>query len=111
MTSDLGTVQTRDDSYLLRYERPLAHPIDDVWAALTDPAEMVGWWADADVDLVLGGKVELRWLNTDDEGNAAVARGTITALDPPHLVEYDTDVHGLLRWELAEQPDGCLLTF
>jgi uncharacterized protein YndB with AHSA1/START domain len=111
MTSDLGTVETVGDTYVLRYERRFAHPVRRVWAALTDPAEMVAWWADADVDLTLGGKVELRWLNSRDDTPATVARGTVSALEPPHLVEYDTDVHGVLRWELRETADGCALTF
>jgi hypothetical protein len=40
-----------------------------------------------------------------------VARGTITSLGRPRLLEYDTDIHGLLRWELREEEGGCLLAF
>jgi uncharacterized protein YndB with AHSA1/START domain len=82
-----------------------------VWSALTVPAEMAAWWAEAEVDLTLGGAVQLRWLNTRDDQPATVARGTVSALEPPYLVEYDTDVHGVLRWELRETGDGCALTF
>jgi uncharacterized protein YndB with AHSA1/START domain len=82
-----------------------------VWAALTEPGELRGWLADADVDLVAGGRVQLRWLNTDDDGNRAVATGTVSALDALHLLEFDTDVHGVLRWELREDGDGTALTF
>jgi uncharacterized protein YndB with AHSA1/START domain len=111
MTSDLGTVRKSGDTYVLRYERQFAHPVQRVWAALTHPAEMRAWWADADVDLRLGGQVELRWLNVRDDKPGTVARGTVSALEPPYLVEYDTDVHGVLRWELRETDDGCALTF
>jgi hypothetical protein len=51
------------------------------------------------------------WQNTDPEGNSAVARGTVTALDPPRLVEFDTDIHGRLRWELEPDGEGTALTF
>jgi uncharacterized protein YndB with AHSA1/START domain len=106
-----GTLETRDGRHVMRYERRLAHPIDRVWAALTQPTELRGWLADADIELVEGGRVQLRWLNTDDEGNSAVADGTVTALDAPRLLELDTDPHGILRWELREGDGGTALTF
>jgi uncharacterized protein YndB with AHSA1/START domain len=104
-----GTVEPRDGRRVLRFERRLAHPVERVWAALTEPAELVGWLAEAEVDLVEGGRVELHWLNSDEEGNRAVSHGTITRLEPPRLLEYDSDIHGLLRWELQEDGDGCRL--
>ena len=108
-----GTLEHRDGTYILRYERHLRHPLDRVWAALTEPEQIGAWLAEADLDLVAGGAVELRWLNAEDDGDryAAVARGHVTALDPPHLLELDTDVHGVLRWELREEADGTGLTF
>ena len=106
-----GTIETRDGRHVLRYERRLAHPIERVWGAISQPAELRGWLADADLDLTLGGRVELRWLNTDDEGNRAVATGTVSALDAPRLLELDIEPHGILRYELAEDGDGTVLTF
>jgi uncharacterized protein YndB with AHSA1/START domain len=106
-----GTLETRDGRHLLRYERRLAHPVERVWAAITEPDELRGWLGDTDVDLVEGGRVQLRWLNTDDEGNGAVADGTVTALDPPRVLELDTASHGVLRFELREAERGTDLTF
>ena len=113
MTSTIndGTVEVIDGSYELRYTRHLRHSIEQVWAALTEPEQLVKWLADATIDLREGGTVELRWLNTDDQGNTAVARGPIAQLDPPHLIEIDTDIHGRLRWELQRDKNGSLLTF
>ena len=106
-----GTLETRDGRHVLRYERRLAHPVDRVWAALTEPAELRAWLADADIELVRGGAVQLRWLNTDDQGNRAVLNGTITALEPPRLLEIDSDIHGVLRWELRPDDRGTALVF
>ena len=104
-----GIVETRDGEYVLRYERRLDHPLEKVWAALTEPDEIIGWLAEAEVDLVEGGGLVLRWQNTDDEGNQAVMHATITRLDPPRLIEYEGDIHGTLRWELSEDGEGCRL--
>jgi uncharacterized protein YndB with AHSA1/START domain len=113
MTSPDGTIETRGDTHVLRYERRLRHPIERVWAAITEPHEIEAWLARADLDLAPGGHVELEWLNTDAGGNRyeqAIARGTITELDPPNVLQYDTDVHGVLRWELDSIEDGTRLT-
>jgi uncharacterized protein YndB with AHSA1/START domain len=106
-----GTLEIRGDSQVLRFERRLDHPIDRVWAALTEPDELIGWLAEAELDLAEGGDVVLRWQNTDDQGNRAVMHGRITRLDPPRLLEYEGDIHGLLRWEIQEEGDGCVLRF
>jgi uncharacterized protein YndB with AHSA1/START domain len=106
-----GTLEHRGDLQVIRFERRLRHPVERVWRALTEPAEMAKWLALAELDLREGGSVVLTWQNTDDEGNTAVARGTVSALDPPRLVEFDTDIHGRLRWELEPDGDGTALTF
>ena len=106
-----GTIETRPDgTYVLRYERRLRHPIERVWAAITEPDRIEAWLARAELDLTEGGRVHLEWLNTDEDGNRAVADGRVTRLDPPRVIEYDTDIHGLLRWELRPEGDATHLT-
>ncbi|HEX4203485.1 MAG TPA: SRPBCC family protein [Ktedonobacteraceae bacterium] len=106
-----GTIETQGNSHILRFERYLPHSIEQVWAAITEPRQLVAWLAEADVELSKGGHVQLRWLNTDEHGNQAVMNATITQLDPPRLLEYAGDIHGVLRWELREEASGCILTF
>jgi uncharacterized protein YndB with AHSA1/START domain len=106
-----GTLERRDDHRLIRFERRLAHPVERVWRAITEPDEIAAWLALADLELEEGGRVVLTWQNTDDEGNTAVARGTVSALDPPRLLEFDTDIHGVLRFELSPDGHGTALTF
>ena len=48
----------------------------------TLPDEIAAWLALAELEPVEGGELVLTWQNTDDEGNTAVARGALTALDP-----------------------------
>ncbi len=113
-TYEDGTLSTAGDRSVIRFERHLNHPVERVWRAITSPAEIVEWLAVAEIDPVPGGRVQFRWLNTDLDGEKAIARGVVTAIEPPHLIEFDTDIHGRLRWEL--RPSGhdggaCLLTF
>lgn len=104
-TQSEGSYEHRaDGTDVLRFERRIGHPVARVWRAITEPSELVGWLAEAEVELREGGPIRFQWLNSDDEGNTAVATGTVGRLDPPRLVEYDTDIHGRLRFELT--PDG-----
>jgi uncharacterized protein YndB with AHSA1/START domain len=121
-----GTVEQVDEKYVLRFERRLDHPIERVWRALTEPRELEKWMAKAEqLELEEGGKLVLQWQNEitaeqiaeydikgiEEPGKPRRVHGTITRLEPPRLIEYKTDVHGLLRWELREDGDGCVLEF
>jgi uncharacterized protein YndB with AHSA1/START domain len=103
---DLGDVKETDRGMEARWERRIPHSIERVWAAITEPARMREWLADADIDLREGGAIELRWLNSE-----AVLRGRITRLEEGRLLEYEGEPHGLLRFELSEDGDGTLLVF
>jgi uncharacterized protein YndB with AHSA1/START domain len=125
--TDLGTIERAGRRHVLCYERRLDHPVERVWAALTEPDELRGWLAAADeLDLREGGTITLRWLNVPDDTQewtekgvdlpedrdiSAPVRGTITQLDPPRLIEYETDEMGVLRWELRDEGGACALTF
>lgn len=121
-----GSVRKAGDVHILSYERRLHHPVEDVFAAITQPDRIAEWLAAAEeLDLRVGGSVALRWLNVpDDIGEweeqgvdldgadpSVPARGTVTKLDPPHLVEFTTDLMGVMRWELRPDGPGCVLTF
>jgi uncharacterized protein YndB with AHSA1/START domain len=122
-----GTVEKIDGKHVLRFERRLAHPVDRVWAALTEPDELGGWFGEVEIELAEGGSFSLRQQNRMTEEDVEKygielpddfdleqtkpVQGTITRLDPPRLIEYDTDHFGLLRWELREEEPGCVLTF
>lgn len=127
MNAQLGTVEETGGRHVLRYERRLEHPVERVWAALTQPDELRGWLAAAEeLDLREGGAISLRWLNVPDDTREwedkgveipedhdmnVLVRGTVTRLEPPHLVEYETDQMGVMRWELRGDGAGCALTF
>ena len=117
-------LKTEDGLDEIRFERRLAHPIEKVWAALTERGELIKWWGDATLELVEGGDFKLRWLNTDDEGNAVAMNATIASLDPPRVLETGgvwastsqsgetiDERHAVLRWELESDGDDTILRF
>lgn len=134
MTSDPITaspdgtyIALADGRYTVRFERRLDHPIERVWSAITEPDEILRWLGEAELDLTEGGTVVVRWLNSmtkeqierygiegQEEGDVdeqQVMRGTVARLEPPRLIEYETDTFGELRFELRAEGDGCVLTF
>jgi uncharacterized protein YndB with AHSA1/START domain len=107
-----GTIELgAGDKAVLRFRRRVPYPVQQVWAALTEPAELAGWWGDAQVDLTVGGSFVVRWLNTADDGSTATLVATITALEPPRLLETSGRPHGVLRWELTPDGNGTVLDF
>jgi uncharacterized protein YndB with AHSA1/START domain len=107
--SRYGTVHKHEDGYQLRFERQLLHPVEKVWAALTNPAQLAQWLAPGEIELTLGGRVHLAF--TDGDG---VIDGQVTAIAPPRLLEFtwtdqDNDF-GFVRWELmADDGDTRLV--
>jgi uncharacterized protein YndB with AHSA1/START domain len=96
-----GTVHQDGDSYVLRFERRIDHPIGDVWEAIATPEGIRGWLGSARIDLVGGGAVRLQFDKT--VGN--VVEGHVTAVEPPRVLEYTFGQDdSVLRWEL--RPDG-----
>jgi uncharacterized protein YndB with AHSA1/START domain len=105
-----GTVtQVGDGVYDLSFERRYALPIETLWAALTEPARLADWLAQAKVDPRLGGIIELNWPTMGDGMTAG-----IVAFDPPRLFAFtwpepDGAPGSVVRWELSETAEGCRL--
>jgi uncharacterized protein YndB with AHSA1/START domain len=93
-----GSLDTVDNRPALRLERRLVHPVERVWRAVSEPAELARWFV-ASID----------WRPEAGEViEAGGQSGEITELEPPRLIAF---VWGgeLLRLELRPDGDGCLL--
>src|SRR3954467_9421916 len=67
-------------------------PVEVVWAVVTEPEHISGWFSDSvDLDLRPGGEAELRW-----NGHGTV-RGRVERVEPPHFFSF--------RWVLRAGPD------
>jgi uncharacterized protein YndB with AHSA1/START domain len=105
-----GRLERTADGGVIRFERHLAYPIDEVWDAITNPERLADWWlpfeADISVDLREGGDMVFR--AAGDEPFEFTC--TILTLDPPVLLEHThADPGSVMRWELESTDAGCAL--
>jgi len=102
------TVQRSGDRISLRYERVLRHPVEVVWAAITDPDQINGWWGTRpEIDLRVGGD----YVSYHATGDRVVDR--IVRLEPPYVLAHTFWQHvnpdALVTYELRPTDDGTLL--
>jgi len=106
-----GTVKRVGASFELTFDRDYPHPVDVVWASITDPDKTRLWWAESRIDPRVGGEFAVRWLNGEDGRPMEWLGGEILALDPGRLIEITNAQHGFLRWRVAPTPSGTRLAF
>lgn len=108
-----GTVARTGEATEIRFERHFARPIERVWAALTENERLAEWFAPGVIELVPGGRVSIVFTGTDavDDGNGDAIESSVTAVDPPRLLEFRwLDAggdSGPVRWELFETDGGA----
>src|SRR5436305_10266382 len=107
-----GTLVREGARYAVRFERRLAHPVEKVWRAISEPEELRKWFPDGgvEIDLTVGGKVRFAAEGWDEDDELVPREGTVTQLDPPRLLEF-TWGDDPLRFELRPDGDGCVLVF
>jgi uncharacterized protein YndB with AHSA1/START domain len=98
------------DAATLQYERIFPHPVERVWRAITEPAEIVAWFEPISLDLEVGGA----WRMAEAGGWA----GRITALEPLRRVRFDhapgapeCGAGAYLQYELEPVVGGTRLVF
>jgi uncharacterized protein YndB with AHSA1/START domain len=97
-----------DGRSTLRFERDLSHPVERVWRAITDPAELKTWFPSrVELDEL---KVGARLHFVFETENVPSLDGEITELEPPHLLAF-TWGFDQLRFELEPAAQGCKLVF
>lgn len=110
----------------LRIERLLPGPIERLWSYLTDSEKRGAWLATGDMDLRVGGQVELVFRNSelvpgDDPppakyakyGSEARQHGRITLCEPPRRLGYTwgegTEYESEVGFELVPRAEKVLL--
>jgi uncharacterized protein YndB with AHSA1/START domain len=103
-----GTIAIHGEVAVIAFERRLAHPVEAVWAALTDPEERAAWLGAGELENRAGGKVAIRTGPPDNPGRQRLMSGRVLAWDPPRVLEHEWLQDGIdvsiVRYEL--EPDG-----
>ena len=95
-----GTLVTIDGRPALRFERRLAQPVERVWRAVSEPAELERWFpAAADWTPATGETLEAYGMT-----------GEVTEVDPPRRLAW-TFAGERYSFDLIPHDAGCLLIF
>jgi uncharacterized protein YndB with AHSA1/START domain len=103
----MTSLATFVDRYTMKHVRIYPHPLDRVWAALTEDEHMNKWFGfPVKTDLRVGGVCD--W-----GPGGAFYRTKISVLEPMTLLQHDhyPENNGYMRYELSEHPDGCKFEF
>jgi uncharacterized protein YndB with AHSA1/START domain len=96
----------------LHFERRLAHPVEKVWRAITDPSELAHWFpSKVQGEFAPGGALSFHFENMPLDAPTTM-EGRVTDFEPPRLFGfYWGEDH--LRFELEPAEDGqaCRLLF
>ena len=105
-----GTLEATATGGVIRFERHLRHPVDEVWAAVTEPARIADWWlpfpAAITVDLRPGGLMVMSAIG----GEPMTITCEVLRVEPPVLLEHThVDPGSRVLWELEPESGGCTL--
>jgi len=109
-----GLLEVEEGTASILFRRVLRHPIEDVWAALTDPKQVAVWFlAKVHREDAPGGVLSM------EHPNGVRATGRVVEWRPPRVYEYEWNLPpgpnlpagetSIVRWELTSVPDGTLL--
>lgn len=99
-----GRLESDGAGWRLRFTRPLAHPAEKVWRAITEPEHLAAWFPDG-----ISGAWTVGATLTFGSPQVGTFTGEVLQVYPPRLLEYSwgTDV---LRFEIEPDGDRCTLT-
>jgi uncharacterized protein YndB with AHSA1/START domain len=103
----LGEVTVAGDTLQIVFHRHVRAPVEKVWAALTTPERLADWFANAEIDLRVGGilRLDRNGMNKDEM--------RITICEPPRTFALAWTIgpkESLVRFDLTPEADGCELT-
>lgn len=100
-TIDNNSYGTLDEPGTLVFQRRLPGPVERVWEYLTDSEKRGRWLASGEMEMRVGGKVELIFRNAELSpvreqppakyahlGDCVSFTGEVTKFDPPRLLAY-----------------------
>jgi uncharacterized protein YndB with AHSA1/START domain len=104
-----GTFETIDGRAAVRFERNLRHPVEAVWAAVTEPDELAHWFPSAVAFDALASGAGITFTFPPDAGGE-VLRGEVLRAEAPRRLVF-TWAGATIDIALDPIADGTRLTF
>lgn len=112
--SELGTLILEGGTATLRFERRLPHPIETVWAAITEPGARARWFGPSRIDSRPGGLIDTAPDDPPVPEAMKRVQGRILTRDPPHVFEHEwiqpIVEPGVVRYDLRADGEATILT-
>ncbi|MCC3376277.1 SRPBCC family protein [Cohnella sp. REN36] len=100
----LAVISRDERGYTVRYERHLKHPVEKVWAMLTENDKLAKWFSELSVDdLRVGSAIKF------DMGNGSYEELEILAMREREVLSYRWGGEDTVRFELYPEPEGTRL--
>ncbi|MBB6670435.1 SRPBCC family protein [Cohnella nanjingensis] len=100
----LAVIAQDEQGYTVRYVRHLKHPVEKVWAMLTENEKLSKWFSELSVDdLRVGGAIKF------DLGDGNDKELEILELRTHEVLAYRWGGEDTVRFELYPEPAGCKL--
>lgn len=101
----LAVIEKVEGGNIARFDRPLHHPVEKVWAALTQNDKLEKWMHNLQVeDLRKEGTIKFNM----NDGTGASFDMKIRDYQENSVLEFEWG-EGWVRFELSPKSDGCLL--
>lgn len=115
--AEAGAIRRLEEGWEIRFERRLRHSPERVWTALTTGAGLACWLAEAEVELVPGGKMELHFRQPDNDFMPDIPekrRQSNEVLTVQPFTRFEHTFGGnpdsVVSWRLEPDGDGTHLT-
>ncbi len=115
--AEQGDLREVEDGWELRFERRLRHSPERVWRALTTPEGLACWLAEAEIEPVAGGRMDLNFRQPDNEclpdtPEARRQSNEVLVARPFTRFEhtFGSNPDSVVSWRLEPDGDGTHLT-
>lgn len=115
--SEAGVIREIEGGWELRFERRLRHSPERVWRILTTGDGLVCWFAEAEIDLVPGGRMDLNFRQPDhafmpDTPERRRQYNEVLVVEPFTRFEhtFGGSAESVVSWRLEPDGDGTHLT-
>ncbi len=101
----LATIQKQQNNYVVKFNHPLSHSVEAVWAVLTENEKLQKWMNNLEIiDLRKNGKIRFNM----NDGTDASMEITITDYVESEVLEFDWG-KDTVRFELSPTSSGSIL--